>query len=603
IARQATDREALQMRMQGNAFLGAFFRLSSFLKQNKIGQEHFREVVRKQYQKKFGRLGEAVVESNMRVMTGGFERVRRVEYGEIEAPDRSTMRGRALLPVLAGGPEVGDSEPRSLPMACRETFNREFRADHGYHQPASALASVGMIAAATGEEASKYVARRQTPFFIADKCTQCMECIAVCPDTALPNTAQDVGSVLRTAIEHYVTDETHRRDLLGHLEPLETRLRKRMKEGVEAAKALDRAEAALRSARRKAQKATGDEAGENVARAEAVVEAAQAIRREKALPVADLVRQELAGGFDEARAQFLEILDCIPLAYLDVHAIFRNVENKAPGEGGVFSIFVSDLCKGCAECVEACGTHEALVMRDETEELNAEHQTGTEFLRLLPETPARFLGLYDDQRPQDSKWAALRNHLMVRRNYEALASGDGACAGCGEKSVLRALASVTEAYMRPIYHAKAERLRTKADELERHGRERLARLRTRSAERHELFRKTFAHTVLGLGGESEEDTARRIEAAAKSLTDGAIVGGLAAVLRREAIAHDQLRPVDGRLANGMSVMAMGAHTGCNTVYGSTPPNNPHPYPWMNSLFQDGATISWLMGESFILDQA
>ncbi|MCP3962523.1 MAG: oxidoreductase, partial [bacterium] len=33
------------------------------------------------------------------------------------------------------------------------------------------------------------------------------------------------------------------------------------------------------------------------------------------------------------------------------------------------------------------------------------------------------------------------------------------------------------------------------------------------------------------------------------------------------------------------------------------PNNPHPYPWMNSLFQDGATISWLMGESFILDHA
>ncbi|GIT05189.1 MAG: hypothetical protein CM1200mP29_06000 [Verrucomicrobiota bacterium] len=46
----------------------------------------------------------------------------------------------------------------------------------------------------------------------------------------------------------------------------------------------------------------------------------------------------------------------------------------------------------------------------------------------------------------------------------------------------------------------------------------------------------------------------------------------------------------------MSVMFMGAHTGCNTVYGSTPPSNPHPYPWMNSLFQDGATISWLFGE-------
>jgi pyruvate-ferredoxin/flavodoxin oxidoreductase len=50
-------------------------------------------------------------------------------------------------------------------------------------------------------------------------------------------------------------------------------------------------------------------------------------------------------------------------------------------------------------------------------------------------------------------------------------------------------------------------------------------------------------------------------------------------------------------------MAMGAHTGCNTVYGSTPPNNPHPYPWMNSLFQDGVTVAWLFGESFIIDHA
>jgi pyruvate-ferredoxin/flavodoxin oxidoreductase len=53
----------------------------------------------------------------------------------------------------------------------------------------------------------------------------------------------------------------------------------------------------------------------------------------------------------------------------------------------------------------------------------------------------------------------------------------------------------------------------------------------------------------------------------------------------------------------MSVMAMAAHTGCNTVYGSTEPNNPHPYPWMNSLFQDGVTVGWLMGESFIVDHA
>ena len=75
------------------------------------------------------------------------------------------------------------------------------------------------------------------------------------------------------------------------------------------------------------------------------------------------------------------------------------------------------------------------------------------------------------------------------------------------------------------------------------------------------------------------------------------------MLLTEAFNHKNLQPIDGRLANGMSVMAMAAHTGCNTVYGSTAPNNPHPYPWMNSLFQDGVTVGWLMGESFIVDHA
>ena len=119
--------------------------------------------------------------------------------------------------------------------------------------------------------------------------------------------------------------------------------------------------------------------------------------------------------------------------------------NLIAGAGGLFSIFVSDLCKGCAACVTACGDHQALKMVQETEEVNAEHESGTAFLNLLPDTPQKYLGLYNDSRPQDSKTATLRNMLMVRRNYDALVSGDGACAGCGEKSVLRSVAAVTEA--------------------------------------------------------------------------------------------------------------------------------------------------------------
>jgi pyruvate-ferredoxin/flavodoxin oxidoreductase len=131
---------------------------------------------------------------------------------------------------------------------------------------------------------------------------------------------------------------------------------------------------------------------------------------------------------------------------------------------------------------------------------------------------------------------------------------------------------------------------------------RLAALAAANPAQHTRFVRTVAHVILGLGGDSEEDTTRRIEAHGP-IADDEIVDALATVLEQEAFNHGELQALDGRLANGTSVMAMAAHTGCNTVYGSTPPNNPHPYPWMNSLFQDGATIGWLFGESFIIDHA
>jgi pyruvate-ferredoxin/flavodoxin oxidoreductase len=147
-----------------------------------------------------------------------------------------------------------------------------------------------------------------------------------------------------------------------------------------------------------------------------------------------LIRQvthEVNGFSDSAKTQFFNVLDKIPMAFQKTNAIFATPEKKKPGGGGVFSIFVSDLCKGCAACVTACGEHDALRMVQETEEVNAEHESGTAFLDLLPDTPQKYLGLYNDSRPQDSKTATLRNMLMVRRYYDALVSGVGACAGCG----------------------------------------------------------------------------------------------------------------------------------------------------------------------------
>ena len=578
IARKATSRGDLQLRMQGNSFLGAFFRVSPFLRQNNITEEQFQETVKHQYQKKFGRFGEDVVNSNMTVMHEGFKLVQEIKYGAIEDPDRSSMRNApveplgnpSLLPTAGCGSACGGGIPapaQQTPRYAFQTlakFDSEFRNNLGYHQPAGPLASLGVMGSGTGATQSKYVARRETPVYIAENCTQCMECITACPDTALPNTSQEIGTVLHTAANYYVTDADGRAKLIAELKGVEDRARAKMSEAVKA---------------------------------------------RSSVPFKEIIREEinaLTTVPEEAKAQFAGIIDKLPIAYSNVPAIFRSLEQKTPGAGGVFSIFVSDLCKGCGECVQVCGDHNALKMAPETEELNADMTTAQIFSRLLPDTPQKYLGLFNENDAAGSREAALRNHLMVRRNYEALVSGDGACAGCGEKSVLRALASVTEAYMRPMYHRKADRLQGKAARLDQEGVARFDALKRRDAAEYNLFRRVVIHTVMGLGGENDEDTALRIagyEAAHGPVTDEQIVKGIAAIMRQDAFNHRDLQAIDGRRVNGMSVMMMGASTGCNTVYGSTPPSNPHPYPWMNSLFQDGATISWLLGESLIQNHA
>ncbi|HUV70621.1 MAG TPA: 2-oxoacid:acceptor oxidoreductase family protein [Terracidiphilus sp.] len=574
IARKATDRADLQLRMQGNAFLGAFFAVSTLLNEFGITQEQYRDVVHKQYVKKFGKLGEAVVASNMEVMMQGFDQVKEIKIGALSAADKSTLRGQALMPILelatAGGscgtgcrstPMPAGQAPRA-PIDSIGTFDAEFRASYGYNQPATPLSAMGVIAAATGDTASKYVARRETPLYIPENCTQCMECISVCPDTALPNCSQDLGTLFSTAISYYVADGAERTKMLRALPEIEKQTRTRMVAEVKAGTPL------------------------------------QTILRD--------VVEHVDGFSEKSKEQFLAIMDKVPMAYQKVNAIFSSPERKAPGSGGIFSIFVSDLCKGCAACVTACGDHMALKMVAETEEVNAEHESGTGFLDLLPDTSQKFLGLYNGANPADSKTATLRNMLMVRTNYDALVAGDGACAGCGEKSVLRSIAAVTEAYMRPVFHAKSDRFVAKAGELEKTGAAKLGALKGSNPAEYALLRQAILHLVMGLGGEDVKDTKARIaayEAEHGAVTDAQLVEAIAAVLLTEAFNHKNLQPVDGRLANGMSVMAMAAHTGCNTVYGSTAPNNPHPYPWMNSLFQDGVTVGWLMGESFIVDHA
>ena len=247
IAREATDRGDLQLRMQGNAFLGAFFSVSPMLQDFGITPEQFRDAVHKQYVKKFGKLGEGVVSSNMEVMTKGFELVREIKVGELEArrpldaarqgaaadgdARRASPPARAAARVAARFRRRRSSRQRP-PLTRVAEFDAMFRAKLGYNQPANAYASLGIMAAGSGDTASKYVARRETPLYIPENCTQCMECIAVCPDTALPNCSQDLDTILYAAVSNYVSDGGERQKMLSLLPEISKRTRELMRDAL-----------------------------------------------------------------------------------------------------------------------------------------------------------------------------------------------------------------------------------------------------------------------------------------------------------------------------------------------------------------------------------
>ena len=100
--------------------------------------------------------------------------------------------------------------------------------------------------------------------------------------------------------------------------------------------------------------------------------------------------------------------------------------------GGLFGIFVDpDKCKGCGECVIACGRHEALRMvRKETVDLDL-HDRAMELNHALPATPHRFIN------------EKSLGDMMLAGESQLFAGGAGSCMGCGEATAIRMMLAAT----------------------------------------------------------------------------------------------------------------------------------------------------------------
>ena len=110
---------------------------------------------------------------------------------------------------------------------------------------------------------------------------------------------------------------------------------------------------------------------------------------------------------------------------------YTVLEKKGVG-GGKFGIFIDPTkCKGCAECVDACGDHDALKMIRKDDKNLAWYKTAFKFYTDAPETPKKFI---NDK--------ALSDMMLTERSL-LYVGGAGSCAGCGEATALRMMLAAT----------------------------------------------------------------------------------------------------------------------------------------------------------------
>jgi pyruvate-ferredoxin/flavodoxin oxidoreductase len=111
---------------------------------------------------------------------------------------------------------------------------------------------------------------------------------------------------------------------------------------------------------------------------------------------------------------------------------YHDLLVKRGETGGLFGIFVDpDKCKGCGECVTACGSHKALEMVAKSAADLGAYDLAMDLFHHLPDSPARFINE-----------KSLGDMMLASRSL-LYAGGAGSCMGCGEATAVRLMLAAT----------------------------------------------------------------------------------------------------------------------------------------------------------------
>ena len=111
---------------------------------------------------------------------------------------------------------------------------------------------------------------------------------------------------------------------------------------------------------------------------------------------------------------------------------FSKVPEKQGKEPAKFGIFIDPTkCKGCAECVDACGEHDALTMITKVDDTLPTYQKAFDFFTSLGETPSDYIN------------ERVLVDMMLASDSMLYTGGAGSCMGCGEGTALRMMMAAT----------------------------------------------------------------------------------------------------------------------------------------------------------------
>jgi pyruvate-ferredoxin/flavodoxin oxidoreductase len=542
IAREeATDPE-LQLRMQGIAFQGAFFAASPLMEKAGLSEVKLLQAIEDQLQYKFGTKGQRVVDDNMRVVKRGFDEVHEILQKEIGAGEKISDNGLMPIPVPEMLKRLPQSESKlsDIHRFWEQTGNFYMRG-MGNDNITDPFIGLSVMPAVSSVFRDMTGIRFEHPEWIPNNCTACGDCYTACPDTAIPGLVSDVSDVLETVVSRVKKKHGKVEFLPKAARKMEGQLRELFNTSSNGATVNNFFQDAIDNAREKSSNGS-------------------VLNKEL-----EWFREEL-GDFKFALTR----------PYYDLH------EKKTPNSGGLFSITINPTtCKGCMECVEVCND-DALRTVPQTEDSVERLRREWGLWMDLPTTPDKYNRIDD----LEEKIGPLETILLNKEAYMNFVSGDGACLGCSEKTVIHLFVATVESLMQPRIQKHVTYLDELIKKLEAHIQGRLM-------------------TNMDLG---DADMMAKIvaESGKSDLTMADIASKMESDRGSEPIDQEWLRDVtqllaklkklkwtytSGTTGKGRSNMGMCNATGCTSVWGSTYPFNPYPFPWANHLFQDSTSMA------------